>query len=99
MRKRYTLAVLVKFEGFERLRDGRYIATFRKADGTEFKVVGPSAHWPDELLGAPAVANEQEAEQVNAYLREQGVKPEELDWIDVPKSHWALIEKHRFLAD
>ncbi len=91
--------MLVRLEKFERLFDGRYIATFRKADGTQFKVVGPSAHWPKELLSAPAVVNEQEAEQINKHLEAQGVQPEELDWIDVPESHWILIEKNRFLTD
>jgi len=83
----------------EHLRDGRFIATFRRRDTkTLFKVVGPAEDWPDELFDAtPAIDDENESREVNRILAKEGIDTEDLQWIDVAEEDWDLIEKGRLI--
>jgi len=91
---------LAKIEliNIEHLRDGRFIATFRKRDTkTLFKVVGPAEDWPDELFDATPAIDDEESREVDRLLAEKGIDTDDLQWIDVAEEDWDLIEKEKLI--
>ncbi len=82
----------------ERLRDGRFIATFRRVgNGSRFKVVGPAEDWSEELFDATPAVDDDESREVDKILAKQGVDTDDIQWIDVAEEDWGLIEKDRFI--
>lgn len=82
----------------EHLRDGRFIATFRRRNTeSRFKVVGPAEDWPDELFDATPAVDDDESKEVDRLLRKEGIDANDLQWIDVAEEDWDLIEKDRLI--
>ena len=82
----------------EHLRDGRFIATFRRCDAeSRFKVVGPAEDWPDELFDATPAVDDDESREVDRLLARQGIDTDDTQWIDVAEEDWELIEKDRLI--
>lgn len=94
------LLILARIEllEIEHLRDGRFIATFRRSDTeTRFRVVGPAEDWPEELFDATPAVDDEESRQVDRLLSRKGMETTDLQWIDVAEEDWELIEKARFI--
>ncbi len=82
----------------ERLRDGRFIATFRRHDSeSRFKVVGPAEDWSEEIFDATPAVDDDESREVDRLLAKQGIDTDDTQWIDVAEEDWGLIEKDRLI--
>ncbi|MGC8895052.1 MAG: hypothetical protein ACP5QG_09445 [candidate division WOR-3 bacterium] len=88
----------IELIGIERLRDGRFIATFRRRGlESRFKVVGPAEDWSDALFDAMPAVDDDESKEVDRLLASVGINAEDTQWIDVAEKDWGLIERYRLI--